>query len=152
MSDVAIRVENLSKQYRYLLSLPSRRFVNGLFNTSNSMLKPVSAKKPPLNLREGEQLRKKKEICVSENPGKWFICNLDKDMRISYDPSVDALYIRFIEGPVECEVIRLNDRVAINVGPEEQVVGLEILDATERFWPDLLSAKCTLRTLFRLEA
>ena len=52
-------------------------------------------------------------------------------MRITYDPSVDALYIRFIEGPAECEVIRLNDRVAINIGPEEQVVGLEILDATE---------------------
>jgi uncharacterized protein YuzE len=52
-------------------------------------------------------------------------------MRISYDPSVDALYIRFMEGPVECEMIRLNDRVAINIGPEEQVVGLEVLDASE---------------------
>jgi len=52
-------------------------------------------------------------------------------MKISYDPSVDALYIRFIEGSVECEVIRLNDRVAVNVGPEEQVVGLEVLDASE---------------------
>jgi len=52
-------------------------------------------------------------------------------MKISYDPSVDALYIRFIEGPVECEVLRLNDRVAINIGPEEQVVGIEVLDATE---------------------
>ena len=52
-------------------------------------------------------------------------------LRISYDPLVDALYIRFIEGPVECEVIRLNDRVAVNIGPEEQVVGLEVLDATE---------------------
>ena len=52
-------------------------------------------------------------------------------MRISYDPSVDALYIRFMEGPIDCEVIRLNDRVAINVGPEEQVVGLKVLDASE---------------------
>jgi len=51
-------------------------------------------------------------------------------MKISYDPTVDALYIRFIEGPVECEVIRINDRVAINIGPEEQVVGLEVLDAS----------------------
>ena len=31
-------------------------------------------------------------------------------MKISYDPSVDALYIRLVEGPVQCEVIRLNDR------------------------------------------
>ncbi|MFN3983416.1 MAG: DUF2283 domain-containing protein [Caldilinea sp.] len=50
-------------------------------------------------------------------------------MRISYEPEVDALYIRLIEGPVECEVIRLNDRVAINSGPEEQIVGVEVLDA-----------------------
>ena len=52
-------------------------------------------------------------------------------MRISYDPSVDALYIRFVEGPVECEVIRLNDRVAVNIGPGERVVGIEVLDASE---------------------
>jgi uncharacterized protein YuzE len=52
-------------------------------------------------------------------------------IRLSYDPSVDALYVRFIEGPVECEVIRLNDRVAINLGPDEQVVGIEVLDASE---------------------
>ena len=52
-------------------------------------------------------------------------------MKISYDPTVDALYIRFIEGPAECEVIRLNDRVAVNIGPGEQVVGIEVLDASE---------------------
>jgi uncharacterized protein YuzE len=28
-------------------------------------------------------------------------------------------------------VIRINDRVAINIGPKEEVVGLEILDASE---------------------
>ena len=52
-------------------------------------------------------------------------------MRITYDPSVDALYIRFVEGPVQCEVVRLNDRVAVNIGPGEQVVGIEVLDASE---------------------
>lgn len=52
-------------------------------------------------------------------------------MKISYDPTVDALYIRFLEGPVECEVLRLNDRVAVNMGPGEQVVGIEVLDASE---------------------
>jgi len=51
-------------------------------------------------------------------------------MKISYDPTVDALYIRFVEGPVECEVLRLNDRVAVNIGPGEQVVGIEVLDAS----------------------
>jgi uncharacterized protein YuzE len=52
-------------------------------------------------------------------------------MKITYDPKVDALYIRFVEGPVECEVLRLNDRVAVNIGPGEQVVGIEVLDASE---------------------
>lgn len=52
-------------------------------------------------------------------------------MKLSYDPAVDALYIRFVEEPVECEVIRLNDRVAINIGPAEQVVGIEVLDASQ---------------------
>ncbi len=52
-------------------------------------------------------------------------------MKISYDPSVDALYIRFVDGPAECEVIRLNDWVSINIGSHEQVVGIEVLDASE---------------------
>jgi uncharacterized protein YuzE len=52
-------------------------------------------------------------------------------MKISYDPTVDALYIRFVEGNVECQVIRLNDQVAVNIGPGEQVVGIEVLDASD---------------------
>jgi uncharacterized protein YuzE len=52
-------------------------------------------------------------------------------MKITYDPTVDALYIRLVEGQVQCEVVRLNDRVAVNIGPGEQVVGIEVLDASE---------------------
>jgi len=52
-------------------------------------------------------------------------------MKIAYDPQVDALTIRFVEERVECEVIRLNDQVAIDIGPNEQVVAIEILDASE---------------------
>lgn len=52
-------------------------------------------------------------------------------MKISYDPSVDALYIRFIDAPAECEVIRLNDQVSINIGPHEKIVGIEVLDASD---------------------
>ena len=42
-------------------------------------------------------------------------------MRITYDPTVDALYIRFTDEDVQCEVVRLNDQVAVNIG---MVVGL----------------------------
>ena len=52
-------------------------------------------------------------------------------MRMIYDPSVDALTIRFVEERLECEVIRLNDQVAIDIGPGERIVALEILDASE---------------------
>lgn len=50
-------------------------------------------------------------------------------MRISYDSEVDALYIRLIEGPVECRTVRLTDEIALNMGPDEALVGIEILDA-----------------------
>jgi len=52
-------------------------------------------------------------------------------VKISYDPSVDALYIRFGDEAAECETIRINDQVAVNIGPQEQVIGIEVLDAAE---------------------
>lgn len=50
-------------------------------------------------------------------------------MRISYDSEVDALYIRLIEGEQQCRVVRLSGEVALNLGPNESLVGIEILDA-----------------------
>lgn len=52
-------------------------------------------------------------------------------MKISYDAEVDALYIRLIEGKYECRTIRLNEEIALNIGPGEMLVGIEILDAKE---------------------
>lgn len=50
-------------------------------------------------------------------------------MKISYDPEVDALYIRLIEGDYECRTLRLNEEIALNIGPGEVLVGIEVLDA-----------------------
>jgi uncharacterized protein YuzE len=50
-------------------------------------------------------------------------------MKISYDAEVDALYIRLLEGRQECRTVRLNDEIALNIGPGETLVGIEILDA-----------------------
>jgi uncharacterized protein YuzE len=55
----------------------------------------------------------------------------EKDMKIIYDPIVDALTIRLVEERVECEVIRLSDQVAIDIGPAERIVAIEVLDASE---------------------
>lgn len=52
-------------------------------------------------------------------------------MKLIYDPTVDALTIRLVEEKVECEVIRLNDQVAVDIGPGERVVAIEVLDASE---------------------
>jgi uncharacterized protein YuzE len=50
-------------------------------------------------------------------------------MKISYDPEIDALYIRLLEGKHECRSVRLSEEVALNIGAGEKLVGIEILDA-----------------------
>jgi uncharacterized protein YuzE len=52
-------------------------------------------------------------------------------MRISYDPEIDALYIRLVEGKRECRTVRLNEEIALNIGESETLVGIEVLDAKE---------------------
>ncbi len=54
-------------------------------------------------------------------------------MKIKYDPEVDAAYISFKKGPTEVTTIRLSEDVAIDLGPHEEIVGIEILDASEHF-------------------
>jgi uncharacterized protein YuzE len=52
-------------------------------------------------------------------------------MKISYDPEIDALYIRLIEGKCQCRTVRLNEEIALNIGEGETLVGIEVLDAKE---------------------
>lgn len=52
-------------------------------------------------------------------------------MKISYDSEIDALYIRLVDGEHQCRTIRLNDEVALNIGANEILVGIEVLDAKE---------------------
>jgi uncharacterized protein YuzE len=51
-------------------------------------------------------------------------------MRITYDKDIDAIYIRLLEGDFQCRPLRLSENVALNIGPDEQLVGIEILDAS----------------------
>jgi len=50
-------------------------------------------------------------------------------MRISYDSEVDALYIRLLDGEYQCRTLRLTDEISLNIGPGEELVGIEVLDA-----------------------
>jgi uncharacterized protein YuzE len=52
-------------------------------------------------------------------------------VKISYDPQVDALYIRFLDEAVQVTTQRLTEDVAVNYAPDGTVVGIEILDAEE---------------------
>ena len=47
---------------------------------------------------------------------------------------------------MECEVIRLNDQVAVDVGPGEQIVAIEVLDANELI-PGLKEGKVFVENL-----
>ena len=57
-------------------------------------------------------------------------------MKITYDQEVDALYIRLLEGDYQCRTLLLSDTVALNIGPGEQLVGIEILDARKNLHLD----------------
>lgn len=51
-------------------------------------------------------------------------------MKISYDPQVDALYIRFLAEAIQVITQRLSEDVAINYVPDGAIVGIEVLDAS----------------------
>ena len=52
-------------------------------------------------------------------------------MKIKYDPQVDAAYISFKKGPTQVTTVRVTEDLAIDFGPSEEIVGIEILDASE---------------------
>ncbi|MBI2855319.1 MAG: DUF2283 domain-containing protein [Chloroflexi bacterium] len=52
-------------------------------------------------------------------------------MKISYDPEVDAAYISFKVQSMQVTIVRLTEDIAVDFGPGDEVVGIEILDASE---------------------
>jgi len=55
-------------------------------------------------------------------------------MKVKYDPKVDAAYISFKpfkKRPSQVTTVRLSEDVALDFGPNEEVLGIEILDASE---------------------
>jgi uncharacterized protein YuzE len=52
-------------------------------------------------------------------------------MKIKYDPEVDAAYISFKKGPTQVTTVRVTEDLAIDFGPKEEIVGIEILDASQ---------------------
>lgn len=52
-------------------------------------------------------------------------------MKISYDPEVDALYIRFSEKVIQAITHRLTEDIAVNYDAKGEIVGIEVLSAHE---------------------
>jgi uncharacterized protein YuzE len=68
-------------------------------------------------------------------------------MKLKYDPEVDAIYISFKQGTAQVTTIRINEDVAIDLGPGEEVVGIEVLDASEHLNLNREAPEITLENL-----
>lgn len=53
-------------------------------------------------------------------------------MKITYDPTVDALYIKFISGHHELRTRQIDDDINIDFNDQNQMVGIEVLGASRR--------------------
>lgn len=52
-------------------------------------------------------------------------------MRICYDSDTDLLHVRFDPAPQPVTNVALTDHIVLDLGADEKIVGLEILDASE---------------------
>jgi len=68
-------------------------------------------------------------------------------MKIKYDPQVDALYISFKKGPTQVTTLHFSEDIAIDLGPHEEVVGIEILGASDHLALERLNPKVLLENL-----
>jgi uncharacterized protein YuzE len=68
-------------------------------------------------------------------------------MELTYDPEVDALYVRFVDESIEVTTHRLTEDVAVDYAPDGRVVGLEVLDASEHVFGTDAEKRVTLHNL-----
>ena len=52
-------------------------------------------------------------------------------MKIYYNEKTDLLYLRFVEGKQDVINKRVTDDVVLDIGEEDRIVGIEILDASK---------------------
>ncbi|PZC46562.1 MAG: Uncharacterized protein YuzE [Chloroflexi bacterium] len=59
-------------------------------------------------------------------------------MKITYDTEADAIYIQFMEAPFSTNK-EVADGVILDIGKDNEVLGIEVLDASLRFPPETLA-------------
>ena len=52
-------------------------------------------------------------------------------MKIEYDDKYDLLYLRFDDSEQEVVNQRINDNIVLDIGKNDKIVGIEILDAKD---------------------
>jgi len=60
----------------------------------------------------------------------YFMVN-GEEMKIEYDDKEDLLYIRFDERRQELTNQRISDNIVLDIGDNNKIVGIEILDAMD---------------------
>ena len=70
-------------------------------------------------------------------------------MKFTYDPSVNAAYIYFKNHKRKMQVttIRINEDIAIDLGEDEEIFGIEILDASKHLGSALKKQSVQLEKL-----
>ncbi len=68
-------------------------------------------------------------------------------MKITYDPEGDALYIALRDVPA-ADGIDIEDGVSVDLDAEGHIIGIEILDASERLTPEDLTSVSYENLLF----
>jgi uncharacterized protein YuzE len=68
-------------------------------------------------------------------------------MKLSYDPKVDAAYIRLEEGQFEVTTHELSEDIVINYAPDGRVVGIEILSASKHLFGNKKPAQVILENI-----
>ena len=61
-------------------------------------------------------------------------------------PEVDAAYISFKKGPTEVTTIHLTEDIVVDLGPGEEVVGIEVLAAPSISASRRTTLRCSYRT------
>lgn len=51
-------------------------------------------------------------------------------MNISYDPNYDVMYLKFSDGKI-VDTIEVEANVLIDYGPQGEIMGIEIIDASK---------------------
>lgn len=59
-------------------------------------------------------------------------------MKITYDPKIDAMYIKFQEG-VFASNKEIEEGIILDVGKNNAILGIEILEASQRLKPKNVS-------------